>query len=198
MTDTNPSTPATPNTPAKRRPYRWLLFALLLMIAVIFIWQPFGTLGTTQPSSQTPIISADPIVYDVENWTLAQTGDLAHATRQLGAAGVQDTGLDVEGNAATVIRYHALSEPLLSLIQSDKFIELRWYYAAATDSTGDKSTSLNHAKKAYAFASAYLGKTGHSLIQSILSTPNKDFGGLDTRIHSAQCTHYTCQIVLYR
>lgn len=105
--------------------------------------------------------------------------------------------LDYASNPATKYRFMADDEPYLDIIDSQKYLELGWYYANPTDSEEEKKTSTAHAKKAYKFARQLMGDDGAKIVTDMLGgqvVKNKTAG--DQKVELAKCEFYSCMLVL--
>lgn len=158
------------------------------------------------PEQHQPADGADtlikPVSYDVQNWEASdkQLGidDLDEIKSLFGKVTVTDeNSLDYVSNTAIKYRFMTGEEPYLDIIDSDKYLELGWYYANPGDSDSEKEMSINHAKKVYKAATALMGEQGAQLVTSILSgqiVKNKEVG--DKKVELAKCEFYSCMLIL--
>ena len=105
--------------------------------------------------------------------------------------------LDYASNPATKYRFMADDAAYLDIIDSQKYLELGWYYANPADSADEKASSIAHAKKAYKFARQLMGDEGATVVADMLggqTTKNKVVGG--QKVELAKCEFYSCMLVL--
>lgn len=147
----------------------------------------------------------DPVVYDVEKWasTSRQPMNAKQLLEALGTTATQEDSLDYYGNHATKYRFSARHEPPLYVLESDKVLEIAWYYAAPKDNDDQKNTSLDYAKRIYALMGAYGGEVGENLVKSMLQNPNRLYTAEDESnkvidVIVADCTNYQCHIILQK
>ncbi len=108
-----------------------------------------------------------------------------------------ENSLDYASNPATKYRFMATDKPYLDLIDSEKYLELGWYYANPTDSDAEKELSQNHAKKAYKLARQLMGDEGGTVLSDMLNgqiIKNKTAG--NQKIELAKCEFYSCMLIL--
>ncbi len=144
-----------------------------------------------------------PVVYEVSTWntdavTSLKINDLKAITATLGSVVTTDeNSLDYASNPASKYRLMAADQPYLDLIDSDKYLELGWYYANPTDSDAEKELSLNHAKKSNTVMRQLMGDDGSKLLANILSgqiIKNETIGG--QKVELAKCEFYSCMLIL--
>ena len=180
-------------TPTKKLTYlSW--FVLIFVIAVgMVMCRP------TQP----PAVSTDdipkvyqPVVYDVATWQTSGTrlkpSDSDAIKSLIGATASSEVALDYDGHHAQKYRYVAQHEPPLYIIESDRLMELVWYYADAKDDDVTKQKSTQHAQRAYRVAHALYGDDGRTLMQTMLDgkpTPKQ------TGLILASCLNYQCRMI---
>lgn len=147
----------------------------------------------------------DPVVYDVEKWasTSRQPMNAKQLLEALGTTATQEDSLDYYGNHAIKYRFSARHEPPLYVLESDKVLEIAWYYAAPKDNDDQKNTSLDYAKRIYALMGAYGGEVGENLVKSMLQNPNRLYTAEDESnkvidVIVADCTNYQCHIILQK
>lgn len=147
----------------------------------------------------------DPVVYDVEKWasTPRQPMNTKQLLETLGTTATQEDSLDYYGNHAIKYRFSARHEPPLYASESDRVIEIAWYYAAPKDSEDQKRTSLEYAKRIYSLMGARDGDQGENLVKTILQNPNKPYSTFNTgeRITDvivADCMNYQCRIIFQK
>ncbi|SNT71262.1 hypothetical protein [Psychrobacter sp. LV10R520-6] len=108
-----------------------------------------------------------------------------------------ENSLDYASNPASKYRFMKADAPYLDLIDSEKYLELGWYYANPTDSDEEKELSKAHAKKSYKLARQLMGDEGGKLLSDMLNgqiIKNKTIGG--QKIELAKCEFYSCMLVL--
>ena len=87
--------------------------------------------------------------------------------------------------------------PYLDIIDSEKYLELGWYYANPTDTDKEKELSQNHAKKAYQLSRQLMGDDGGKMVADMLNSQiikNRIVGG--QKIELAKCEFYSCMLVI--
>lgn len=108
-----------------------------------------------------------------------------------------ENSLDYASNPAAKYRFMDTDAPYLDLIDSEKYLELGWYFANPTDSDKEKEISQNHAEKAHKLAHQLMGDEGGQLISDMLNgqiIKNKVIGG--QKIELAKCEFYSCMLVI--
>ncbi|WP_435950066.1 hypothetical protein [Psychrobacter sp. DM8] len=144
-----------------------------------------------------------PVVYEVSTWsteavTPVEVNDLDGITATLGSVvSTDENSLDYASNPASKYRLMAADQPYLDVIDSDKYLELGWYYANPTDSDAEKELSLNHAKKAHTAVRQLMGNDGSKLLANMLSgqiIKNETIGG--QKVELAKCEFYSCMLIL--
>ena len=108
-----------------------------------------------------------------------------------------ENSLDYASNPAAKYRFMDTDAPYLDLIDSEKYLELGWYFANPTDSDKEKEISQNHAEKAHKLARQLMGDEGGQLISDMLNgqiIKNKVIGG--QKIELAKCEFYSCMLVI--
>lgn len=147
--------------------------------------------------------SNEPISYDVSSWsseavTPAAITDLDAINAALGkVASTETNSLDYASNIATKYRFMNNEAPYLDLIDSEKYLEIGWYYANPSDSDKEKEISKSHAKHAYTLARKLMGEDGGRAVADILGgqvIKNKVIGGQN--IELAKCEFYSCMMIL--
>ncbi len=144
-----------------------------------------------------------PINYDVSAWSTDNVEPLKIDELD----GIQSTfgkvlttdenSLDYASNPAIKYRFMNNDEPYLDLIDSEKYLELGWYFANPTDSDTEKERSQNHAKKSYKLARQLMGDEGGKLIADMLNgqiVKNRVVGG--QKVELAKCEFYSCMLVI--
>lgn len=170
---------------------------------------------TETPAAQTDTASSDesdvdgatavdgtPIKYDVSAW---QTGEVTPVTLDDVTAikstfgtvtSTDDNSLDYASNPATKFRFMKEDAPYLDVIDSERYLELGWYYANPTDTDEEKAASQDHAKKAYTLARQLMGDEGGQLVSDMLNgqiVKNKTVG--EQQIELAKCEFYSCMLI---
>ena len=164
-------------------------------------------------TSKTPASNADldgataqegtPVSYDVASWGPKKVESLS--VDQLNAikstlgkvVSTDENSLDYASNPASKYRFMNAEAPYLDLIDSEKYLELGWYFANPTDSDKEKKLSQNHAKKAYQLARQLMGDEGGKLVADILNgqiIKNKVIGG--QKVELAKCEFYSCMLII--
>ncbi|WP_169392621.1 MULTISPECIES: hypothetical protein [Psychrobacter] len=146
---------------------------------------------------------AVPVSYDVSRWSNEAVSpitlnDLDDIKATLGkVVTTDDNSLDYASNIATKYRFMNDDAPYLDLIDSDKYLEVGWYFANPSDSDKEKEISKSHAKHAYTLARKLMGEDGGRTVADILGgqvIKNKVIGG--QKIELAKCEFYSCMMVL--
>lgn len=144
-----------------------------------------------------------PVKYEVASWSAAPVDSLTvNALDDIKSTfgkvvSTDENSLDYASNSASKYRFMDTDAPYLDLIDSEKYLELGWYYANPTDSKKEKELSQNHAKKSYMLARQLMGDEGGKLIADMLGgqiIKNKTVGG--QKIELAKCEFYSCMLVL--
>ena len=144
-----------------------------------------------------------PVTYDVASWDSKKVESLS--VEQLDAikstlgkvVSTDENSLDYASNPASKYRFMNTEAPYLDLIDSEKYLELGWYFANPTDSDKEKSLSQDHAKKAYQLARQLMGDEGGKLVADMLNgqiVKNKVIGG--QKVELAKCEFYSCMMIL--
>ena len=144
-----------------------------------------------------------PVKYEVASWSAAPVDPLTvDALDDIKSTfgkvvSTDENSLDYASNSASKYRFMDTDAPYLDLIDSEKYLELGWYYANPTDSKKEKELSQKHAKKSYMLARQLMGDEGGKLIADMLGgqiIKNKTVGG--QKIELAKCEFYSCMLVL--
>lgn len=147
--------------------------------------------------------AGNPVQYNVASWSgkkvdKIKMNDLETIQSGLGKVVSTDkNSLDYASNPATKYRFMADDAAYLDLIDSQKYLELGWYYANPTDTDAEKDVSISHAKKAHQFARELMGDEGGKVVADMLSgqiLKNTTVGG--QKIELAKCEFYSCMLVL--
>ena len=165
------------------------------------------------PVQSTPTLNADldgatvkqgiPVSYDVAAWAKniaepIKISELESIKSTFGkVVSTDESSLDYASNPATKYRFMQTDAPYLDLIDSQKYLELGWYYANPTDSDKEKELSKAHAKKAHKLARQLMGEDGGKVLSEILGgqvIKNQTIGG--QKIELAKCEFYSCMLVL--
>lgn len=148
-------------------------------------------------------VQGTPVSYDVSTWSSEEveslkTDDLDNIRATFGnVVSTDENSLDYASNPASKYRFMEADAPYLDLIDSEKYLELGWYYANPTDSDEEKELSKAHAKKSYKLARQLMGDEGGKLLADMLNgqiIKNKTIGG--QKIELAKCEFYSCMLVL--
>lgn len=146
---------------------------------------------------------ATPVKYDVASWGTAKVTSLSiDELKKIQSAfgkvvSTDENSLDYASNPASKYRFMQDDAPYLDLIDSEKYLELGWYFANPTDSDKEKELSQNHAKKAYQLARQLMGDEGGKLVADMLGgqiVKNKTIGG--QKVELAKCEFYSCMLVI--
>ncbi len=144
-----------------------------------------------------------PVSYNVSSWSNEEVkpvsiNDVDKIKPTFGKVVTTDeNSLDYASNPATKYRFMDTDAPYLDLIDSEKYLELGWYYANPTDSKEEKKLSQAHAKKSYLLARRLMGDDGGKVLSDMLTgqvIKNKTTGG--QKIELAKCEFYSCMLVL--
>ena len=144
-----------------------------------------------------------PVKYDVASWGTAKVTSLSiDELKKIQSAfgkvvSTDENSLDYASNPASKYRFMQDDAPYLDLIDSEKYLELGWYFANPTDSDKEKELSQNHAKKAYHLARQLMGDEGGKLVADMLGgqiAKNKTIGG--QKVELAKCEFYSCMLVI--
>ncbi|XDZ19121.1 hypothetical protein AB8P72_00795 [Psychrobacter sp. CLB018] len=144
-----------------------------------------------------------PVKYDIASWGTAKVTSLSiDELKKIQSAfgkvvSTDENSLDYASNPASKYRFMQDDAPYLDLIDSEKYLELGWYFANPTDSDKEKEISQNHAKKAYQLARQLMGDEGGKLVADMLGgqiAKNKTIGG--QKVELAKCEFYSCMLVI--
>lgn len=144
-----------------------------------------------------------PVKYDIASWGTAKVTSLSiDELKKIQSAfgkvvSTDENSLDYASNPASKYRFMQDNAPYLDLIDSEKYLELGWYFANPTDSDKEKEISQNHAKKAYQLARQLMGDEGGKLVADMLGgqiAKNKTIGG--QKVELAKCEFYSCMLVI--
>ena len=172
-----------------------------------------NTTEQAKPAQASPVPESDldgatadkgsPVNYDVSSWSSKQVEPVSiqevdQIKSTFGKVVTTDeNSLDYASNPATKYRFMDTDAPYLDLIDSEKYLELGWYYANPTDSDEEKKLSEAHAKKSYQLARQLMGDDGGKVLSDMLSgqiIKNKTTGG--QKIELGKCEFYSCMLVL--
>ncbi|MBO1530454.1 hypothetical protein J3492_04400 [Psychrobacter sp. F1192] len=168
------------------------------------------TATETVQSSPTPeqdmdgatVAQSSPVKYDVASWDSSSErsvsiNELDKIQAVYGkVVNSDENSLDYASNPATKYRFMDTDAPYLDLIDSEKYLELGWYYANPTDSDAEKALSKAHAKKSHQLAQQLMGADGAKVVTEMLNgqiIKNKTIGG--QKIELAKCEFYSCMLV---
>lgn len=147
--------------------------------------------------------SGVPVRYNVAAWNKTKVDsveidELDKIQRNFGKVVTTDEhSLDYASNPATKYRFMKDDAAYLDLIDSQKYLELGWYYANPTDTEAEKAISTAHAKKAYTFARQLMGQEGGKIVADILGgqiIKSKEAGGM--KVELAKCEFYSCMLII--
>lgn len=145
---------------------------------------------------------AVPVKYNVASWgsesvKSVNIDELKDIQATFGKVVTTDeNSLDYASNPATKYRFMKADAPYLDVIDSQKYLELGWYYANPADTDKEKQLSEEHAKKAYTLARQLMGDEGGRVLSDMLNgqiVKNKTAGG--QKIELAKCEFYSCMII---
>ena len=161
-----------------------------------------------KPTSDTDLDGAvaeqgTPVKYDIASWgsdkvkalNVDQLDDIKSTLGKV--VSTDENSLDYASNPASKYRFMNTEAPYLDLIDSEKYLEVGWYFANPTDSDKEKELSKDHAKKSYKLARQLMGDEGGKLVADILSgqiIKNKVIGG--QKVELAKCEFYSCMLIL--
>ena len=143
-----------------------------------------------------------PVSYDVSSWggkevKSVSIDELDDIQSTFGKVVTTDkNSLDYASNPATKYRFMKADAPYLDVIDSQKYLELGWYYANPTDTDKEKQLSEDHAKKAYTLSRQLMGDEGSRVLADMLNgqiVKNKTAGG--QKIELGKCEFYSCMII---
>ena len=143
-----------------------------------------------------------PVKYDVSAWNgeavkTISIDELDSIQSTFGKiVATDENSLDYASNPATKYRFMSTEAPYLDVIDSQKYLEVGWYYANPTDSDEEKELSKTHAKKAYKVSRQLMGDDGSKVLSEMLSgqiIKNQTIGG--QKIELAKCEFYSCMLV---
>ena len=175
-----------------------------------------STISTDAPDAQenaTPTADSDldgavseqgvPVTYDLATWSKdsvkpIQIDALDNINATFGKViSTDENSLDYASNPATKYRFMSTKAPYLDEIDSQKYLELGWYYANPTDSDEEKEQSKSHAKKAYQVSRQLMGEEGGKVLADMLNgqiIKNQTIAG--QKIELAKCEFYSCMLIL--
>ena len=144
-----------------------------------------------------------PVTYDVASWgpkkveslSVDQLNDIKSTLGKV--VSTDENSLDYASNPASKYRFMNAEAPYLDLIDSEKYLELGWYFANPTDSDKEKALSQDHAKKAYQLARQLMGDEGGKLVADMLNgqiVKIKVIGG--QKVELAKCEFYSCMLII--
>lgn len=145
---------------------------------------------------------AVPVKYNIASWgsesvKSVNIDELKDIQTTFGKVVTTDkNSLDYASNPATKYRFMQADAPYLDVIDSQKYLELGWYYANPADTDEEKQLSEEHAKKAYTLARQLMGDEGGRVLSDMLNgqiVKNKTAGG--QKIELAKCEFYSCMII---
>ena len=159
--------------------------------------------NTTADLDGATAAQGTPVKYDIASWGTAKVTSLSiDELKKIQSAfgkvvSTDENSLDYASNPASKYRFMQDNAPYLDLIDSEKYLELGWYFANPTDSDKEKEISQNHAKKAYQLARQLMGDEGGKLVADMLGgqiAKNKTIGG--QKVELAKCEFYSCMLVI--
>ncbi|MDN3440500.1 hypothetical protein QL898_02555 [Psychrobacter sp. APC 3279] len=162
--------------------------------------------ANTTDNSDTDTAAAQqgtPVKYDISAWGAdtvepISVNELNGIQSAFGEVmSTDENSLDYASNPATKYRFMKTDAPYLDIIDSEKYLELGWYYANPTDTDKEKELSQNHAKKAYQLSRQLMGDDGGKMVADMLNSQiikNRIVGG--QKIELAKCEFYSCMLVI--
>lgn len=144
-----------------------------------------------------------PVKYDLATWSKdkvkpIEIDALDNINSTFGKViSTDENSLDYASNPATKYRFMSTKAPYLDVIDSQKYLELGWYYANSTDSDEEKAQSKSHAKKAYKVSRQLMGDEGGKVLADMLNgqiIKNQTVAG--QKIELAKCEFYSCMLIL--
>ena len=144
-----------------------------------------------------------PVSYDLSTWSKEtvepiKIDELDTINATFGKViSTDENSLDYASNSATKYRFMDTKAPYLDVIDSQKYLELGWYFANPTDSDKEKEQSKSHAKKAYKVSRQLMGEDGGKVLADMLNgqiIKNQTVGG--QKIELAKCEFYSCMLIL--
>lgn len=136
-----------------------------------------------------------PVVYDVASFdklAVPQGDTTKDWLTGLGAA-TTETALDIFGDGANLYRYHTKNEPIMYVIDSNKFFEMVWYYPSKTDSDQDKQLAQKYAQVTYNITKSALRTQAFGFYKTLLAGKSAD---LPKGVVIGTCQDYLCRIVM--
>ena len=151
------------------------------------------------------VAAGEPVKYDIAAWNAADTRVEPINITELDAikatfgkvTSTDENSLDYASNPASKYRFLAADSPYLDLIDSEKYLELGWYYANPADSDKEKQLSQEHAKKAYKLSRQLMGDEGGKILADMLNgqiIKNQTAGG--QKVELAKCEFYSCMLII--
>ena len=144
-----------------------------------------------------------PVKYDIAAWGTGEVAPLnADELDSIQSAfgevvSTDENSLDYASNPAAKYRFMKTDAPYLDVIDSEKYLELGWYYANPTDSDKEKELSQSHAKKSYQLSRQLMGDEGGKMVADMLNSQiikNRVVGG--QKVELAKCEFYSCMLVI--
>lgn len=160
--------------------------------------------SANNPDSESATVPQGTLVkYDIAAWGTGEVESLA--VDELDSiksvfgevVSTDENSLDYASNPAAKYRFMKTDAPYLDIIDSEKYLELGWYYANPTDTDKEKELSQNHAKKAYQLSRQLMGDDGGQMVADMLNSQiikNRMIGG--QKIELAKCEFYSCMLVI--
>lgn len=176
------------------------IFVVIAIVGAVLYWLFWrGATNTQAPASESAPKVYQPVVYDVADFDKKVISVNANTAKGylalLGTTATSETALDMNGQKATLYRYHTKQEPALYAIDSDVFFEMVWYYPAPSDSDNDKQLAKEYAQKTYHVAKSALGVEARGLYEAILAGKKAE---LPKGVALAVCENYLCTVVLQK
>lgn len=156
----------------------------------------------TESDLDGAVSEGTPVKYDMSTWNKdsvepIQIDALDSIQTTFGnVVSTDENSLDYASNPATKYRFMNTDAPYLDVIDSQKYLELGWYFANPNDSDEEKKVSKAHAKKAHKLARQVMGDDGSKVLSDMLSgqiIKNQMVGG--QKIELAKCEFYSCMLV---
>lgn len=190
-----------------------LAFIVLMITSIMLIacQKPVETSNTetanktTEETSDISVskIKSEPMVYPISTWQQQKSQkialtDIDAIKKILGKLERTDNNsLDYKGNLAKKYSFQPESSPYLDLIDSEKYLELGWYYANSTDNETEKQISIEHAGKIYQIAQGLFEKSGETLVADMLNGKVVKEQTFDDKfIELAKCEFFSCMLII--
>lgn len=184
-----------------KKSFNFFLVLIVLIVGLFICFLLFRFIHKEATKESNMLEVSTKVVYDVASWRahpkLAGNDKFERIKELIGGTATKDDALDFNGSRADKYSYTSRHEPPLYVVDSDKLFELSWYHAHPKDNDEVKEVSVRHAQKAYGVAGALWGDDGKIIIEHMLNEQAMGEKLLKShRLLKAQCTNYTCQMVM--